>query len=101
MQQMAELVENRLHIAMREQRRLTAQRFAEVAADEAQVRLKAAVRRAAGDQRIHPGAAALVFARIPVGVESADESTVLVVDVVIGNLLVPSGHALFFADGYT
>ena len=44
MQQMAELVENRLHIAMRQQRRLAADRRAEVAADQPQMRLEAARR---------------------------------------------------------
>ncbi len=41
MQQMAELVEDGLHFAMRQQRRLAAHGRRQVAADQAQVRLEA------------------------------------------------------------
>jgi hypothetical protein len=54
------------------------------------------LRGTAGDQRVHPRAAALVFARIPVGVEPADEFAVLVVNVVVADLRVPVGDALLF-----
>ncbi len=55
-------------------------------------------RGAAGDERIHPGAAALVFARKPVGVEAAQERAVLVVDVVVAHVRIPDGHAGFLGD---
>ena len=72
-QQVAEFVEDGLHFAMRQQRGLAADGRRQVAADQAQVRLASG--RIAGDQRVHPGAAALVFARKPVGVEASRESS--------------------------
>ncbi len=70
MQQVAELVKDGLHFAMRQQRGLAVHGRRQIAADQAQMRL--ALGRVAGDQRVHPGAAALVFARKPVGVEGAE-----------------------------
>ena len=49
-QQVAELVEDGLHFAMRQQRGLAAHRRRQVAADQAQVRAEAVRRRTAGDQ---------------------------------------------------
>ena len=73
MQQVAELVEDRLHFAMRQQRRLVSDRRREIAADQAQVRLEAVGVGPPVMKRIHPGAAALVLARIPVGIKAAQQ----------------------------
>ena len=70
-QQMAEFMENGFHFAMSQQRRRVADRRRQVPANQTQVRL--AFIRIAGDERIHPGAAALVFARKPIGVEAAEQ----------------------------
>ena len=67
-EQVAELVENRLHLAVGEQRGLAIHRRAHVADDQAEVRLA----ERAGVQRVHPRAAALGFARVPVGVERTE-----------------------------
>ena len=70
-EQVAELVEERLHLAVREQRGLAADGRAQVAADQAEVRSVPAARHA-GDEVVHPGAAALLLAREQVGVERAE-----------------------------
>ena len=98
MEQMAELVENGLHFAMRQERRPGAEGRCQVAADQAQVRLERARLQAvghgaAGDQGIHPGTAALVFARVPVGIKAAQESAVPIMDIVVADLRVPYRHA--------
>ena len=67
MQQVSEFVKDGLGFAMGQERGLPVDRRCQVAADQPQVRT--AMARIASDQRIHPGAAALVFARIPVGIE--------------------------------
>ena len=47
----------------------------------------------AGDQRVHPGAAALVLARIPVGIETSQQRAVLVVDRVVLRPRIPDRRA--------
>src|SRR5664279_6342643 len=49
----------------------------------------------AGDQTVHPRAAALVFARVPVGIEAAQKGSFLVADIVIVHIGVPGGDAGF------
>jgi hypothetical protein len=66
--QVAELVEDRLHLAVGEQRGLAIDRRAHVADDQPEVRFA----RAAGVQRVHPRAAAFRFARVPVGIERSE-----------------------------
>ena len=96
MQQVAEFVENGLHFAVSQQGRPAAGGRRQIAADQAQVRAEAAGGRTAGDQRVHPGAAALVFARIPVGVKAAQERPGFVVDVVVARLRIPNRNAGLF-----
>src|ERR1700759_1985991 len=98
MQQMPELVENRFDLPVRQQRGLVADRRRKIAADQSQVRLESVSGGAAGQQAVHPGAAALVLSRIPIGVESAEKRSVFVVDVVKLDVLVPSGNMLLFGD---
>jgi len=81
---------------MREQGGLVGERRGEIAADQAQVGVEARRRRAAGDERVHPGSAALVLTRVPVGVETAQGGTVAVIDCVVADLDVPGGHAALF-----
>ena len=76
MQQMPELVEDGLHFAMRQQRGFVADRRSQIAADAARMRLETAGSINAGDEAFHPGAVALRFARIPVGVERAHQRAV-------------------------
>src|SRR5215469_8033968 len=98
MQQVTELMENRFHFAVDQQRRLATRRRSKVAADQSQVWAKAGSRRPAGDQRFHPGAAALILAGIPVSVEAAEKLAGFVVNVVVANLGVPNGYAALFGD---
>src|SRR4051794_22506153 len=55
--------------------------------------VKRAGRGTASDQRVHPGAAALVLARVPVRVEAAEKYAALVVHVVVPHLRVPDRNA--------
>ena len=66
-QQVAEFMENRFHLAMGQQRRLAIDGRAHIPDDQAEVRLA----ERAGVQRVHPRAAAFGLARVPVGVERA------------------------------
>ena len=78
MQQMPELMEDGFHFAMRQQRRLLADRRSEIAAHATQsaVRTRPAVSTPVM-KRFHPGAVALRFARIPVGIKRAEQDVVL------------------------
>ena len=69
MQQMAELMEDRLHFAVRQERGVIFDRRGKVSADQTEVRFKAIRGGAPGEKRVHPCTAALVLARIPIGVE--------------------------------
>ena len=71
MQQMSEFVEDGFHFAMRQQRWRVVNRRRQIAANESEMGL--ATIRIAGDERVHPGAAALVLARKPVRVEAAQK----------------------------
>src|SRR4051794_20257362 len=95
---MSELVEDRFHLAMSQQRRLLAYGWRQIAANQAQVRLVRIDRRYARNKRVHPRAAALVLARIPVRVERADPLARLVLDDVILHRLVPRRNAGALAD---
>src|SRR5258705_4168151 len=85
---------------MREQGGLASHRRREVTADQSEVGTEAIGRGAAGDQAVHPGTAALVFARMPVGVEGAQEDAFLVAHIVVVHAGIPGGHShlLFHAD---
>src|SRR5438105_4796730 len=96
MQQVTELVKNGFYFAMRQHGGLIAQRRGEVAADQTQVREEGAGVQSARDETIHPCAAALVFAGMPVGVETSQECVVLIANVVIMHLRIPGRHASFF-----
>src|SRR5882757_9766557 len=87
MQKMSKLVEYRLYFPMSEQRWTILHRRRKVAANETGVRLQAVSVRNSSDERIHPGPAALAFARIPVGIECADQAVALR-PVFIGDLVV-------------
>ena len=67
---MPELVKDGFHFAMRQQRRLAADGRRQIAADQPKVRLCV---REARDEAIHPGSAALVFARIEIGVKRPEQ----------------------------
>ena len=66
MQQVPELVEDRLHLAVSQQCGLAGERRRQVAADQTQVRLQPGQAR---QESVHPGAAALVLTRIEIGVK--------------------------------
>ena len=95
-QQVAELVKDRLDFAVGEQCRAAAGRRVDVAAHQPEMRLEALGRRTAGDQRPHPGAAALVLPRIPVGVEAAQQRAALVADGVVFHRRIPNRRARLF-----
>ena len=65
---MAELVKDRFDLAVSEQGGLARDGGGQVAADQAEVG-RALVAAASGDQVVHPCAAPLRFARMPIGVE--------------------------------
>src|SRR5687768_582298 len=98
MQEVAKFVEDGFNLAMGEERRLASDRRGKVAADQSEVRAKLIGGGAAGDQGIHPGAAALILAGIPVGVEAPEEHTVFVADVVIAHLRIPYRNVPFLGD---
>src|SRR6185369_13165121 len=75
-QRMAELMEQRDGLRMREQRRRLADRRVEVADDIRDRRLEPASEVRARDATVDPGAAALVRPRVEVRVEAADERAV-------------------------
>ena len=72
-QAMAELVEQRDDVVVREQRRLAADRRGEVAREVRDRMLHALVDAPAVDRVVHPRAALLAFARIEVEIELADD----------------------------
>jgi len=90
-EQVAELVEDGLDLAVREQGGLALHRRGHVAAHQADVRLAgpAGDRRQAGAQRVHPRAAALRLARVPVGEEAAAQAAVPVEHLEVPHLGVP------------
>src|SRR5690554_2723254 len=70
---MAELVEDRLYLAVREERPPLLVRLVEIAGDHRQVRPEGAVgARPARDEAVHPRAIALVVTRKPVDEERTD-----------------------------
>ena len=103
-QQMAELVKNGLHLTMRQQGWTILAGRREVAADQAQMRILPSrclpAMRLAGDQSVHPSAAAFVLARKPVRVKCAHQLVAarpaLVVDFVILHVRIPARHAASF-----
>src|SRR5690242_17594794 len=97
-QQMSKLVEDGLHIPMGQERRAVRQGRSEIPADQPQVRMEFVGGRAAGDQRIHPRAAALVFAWIPVSVKSAQLFAVFVRDGVEARLRIPNRNSGLMND---
>src|SRR5437016_9502238 len=91
MQQMAELVEDRLHLAVGQQRGLAAYRRRQVPADQTQVRLNAGKSR---QERVHPSSAPLVFPWKPIGVKRSQRCAIsLVVNRVIAHLRIPNRRA--------
>ena len=96
MQQVSELVKDGLYFAMGQHGGFAAHRRCEVAADQAQVWSEPVWRGPARDEAVHPGAAPLVFARIPVGVEPPQEFAVLIANVVVEHLRIPDRHAGLF-----
>ena len=72
-EQVAELVEDRLHLAVSEQRRLAVDRRRHVADDQPEVRLAEC---SPVWQRVHPRATALRLARMPVGIERSEMGAV-------------------------
>ena len=79
-QAVAELVEDRDDLVVRERRRLAADRRRQVAREVGDRMLHRAPRAAAVDRVVHPRAALLAFARVEVEVELADERAVAVAD---------------------
>ena len=94
MQQVAELVEDGFHLAMSQERGLVADGRREVAAHAARMGLEAGRRLDARDEGFHPGAVALAFARIPIGVEGTEKQPVAVAHFVAADIGVPQGYAL-------
>src|SRR4051794_4156024 len=89
--QMTELVEYGLHLAMRQQSGLVANRRRDVSADQSDMGFEAAIRFGMPRQEsVHPCAAAFVFPGKPVCVERADPRSVAVDDGVILNCGVPN-----------
>src|SRR5271154_6519009 len=53
-----------------------------------------------GEEGIHPGSAALVFAGKPIRVESSEEKVCFVADLVVLDVGVPTGDAGLFRNRY-
>ena len=104
-QQVAELMENGADLVVREQRWAIADGRGHVAADEAEMEaaIVFATRRDAHFEVVHPSAAALRIARMPVGVEGADVDVFFVAHFVEFHLRMPdldgAGLAGLHADG--
>ena len=92
-QQVSELVEDGLDLAMGQQRGLAAGGRGQIAAVQPQVGSEALGSGAAGDQRVHPGAVALVLAREVVGVVGPEVGSVGVLQPVGVDTFVPNGHS--------
>src|SRR5688572_7179296 len=72
-EEMAELVENGFDLAVRQERRTAVRRWRHVPANEPQMRSSGSIRpRTARDEIVHPCAATLRFARMPVGVKRSE-----------------------------
>ena len=97
-QPVAELVEQRQHVVVRQQRRLIRRRRQEVAHQVRHRQRRAARQALAADALVHPGAAALVRARVGVEVEAADRLAAGT-DVEKSRVGVPHRCALPLADG--
>src|ERR1035438_2108507 len=93
MQQVPELVENGLHLTMREQGRAIAHRRSKIPANESSVRLEAIAEGDARDKGVHPSTTPLVFPWEPVRVKGPDQGvvrrTALIVNLVVLDLGVP------------
>src|SRR5437868_2098650 len=100
MQQMAELVEDSLGFAVRQEGGSAVDLRRQIAADQAQVRAPFSRIRGGGvtcENGIHPRAAAFVLARIPVRVKGSEISAgSRIPDGVAANFGVPHGNARFF-----
>ncbi len=104
MQQVTELVEDRLNLVVREQRRLAVGRGREIAADIAEVRrARAIVLRTSGNEITHPRPAAFRLTRMPVGIKRTQMPALRVAQVVEFNLVMPHLHraGCTFGDAQT
>ena len=93
MQQVSELVEDGLHVTMRQQRRAAIHGRREIAAHQSEVRLGAIFFGKPSDEGVHPRAAALSFAWIPIGIERPEQRSIRVVNSVHLHVRVPHGRA--------
>ena len=96
MQQVPELVKDGLHLAVSQQRGLVADRRRQISADQAEMRAHAGNPRQEG---VHPGPAALVLARVEIGVERAQLRSIrFIADGVVAHLRIPGRKAGFLLD---
>ena len=86
MQQMPELMKDRLHLAMCQQSRLVSDRRCQIAAHAPGVRLEVPRRIDARDKALHPGTVALRFARIPIRIKRSQQQLIAVVHLVIAHV---------------
>src|SRR5688572_11491811 len=98
MQEMPELVEDRLYFAMREQRGLAVHRRRQVSADQSQMGLPPLFSGGSGKKRIHPRASPLVLTREPISVERTQAAPVLVINRVEAHGWIPNRRARLFLN---
>ncbi len=91
-QSVSGFVEQRRDIVVREGGRFAADRAGEIAVEVGNRRAQAGRCAPPGDGFVHPGAAALGFARIEVEVELADQRTVRCFDAEKAHVIVPDGR---------
>ena len=89
MQAVAELVEQRLHFIVREQRRFITHRGRKVAIQIGDRRLDLVAQAPPRDHVVHPGTAALAVARVKIKVELADQIVIRIADVEEAHGLMP------------
>ena len=96
---MAELVKDRLHFAVRQQRRLVPDRRGQIAADQPGMRGSQMAGWASGDEGVHPRSAAFVFAREPIRVKGRELLPAgRIFNAVIAHGVVPHRRAGLFDD---
>ena len=97
-QAVAEFVEDRDHLVVRERRRLAVDRRGQVAGEVGDRMLDVRARAPAVDRVVHPRAALLAFARVQVEIELADQRAVAIDDVEEAHASDATSAALRLAD---
>ena len=97
-QAVAELVEQRQHVVVREERRMSAARRQEIADEIGHRQRRACGEMFAADALIHPGAAALVGTRVGIEIEAADGVARRIRDLKEAHVRMPQRNSVARAD---